>query len=74
MKGKMVRAIFRYLDQLYIRVMVHLSVHGKPTHDTNWYLSLDSHHPSAYKVTFIRTLVGRADALCSSTSQMSAEV
>ena len=49
------------------------SVYRKPTH-TDRYLSFDSHHPLSHKVAVIRTLVGRAGALCSSSTQKTTEL
>ena len=49
------------------------SVYRKPTH-TDRYLNFNSHHPLSHKVAVIRTLVGRAGALCSSGTQKTTEL
>ena len=44
---------------------VSTSVYRKATH-TNQYLAFESHHPIAHKVTVVKTLMSRAEALSSS--------
>jgi hypothetical protein len=44
------------------------SVHRKPTY-TNQYLAFNSHHPTAHKVSVVKTLMKRASTLCSSVTQ-----
>ena len=57
-----------FLDVLLMREedgTVSTSVYRKPTH-TDQYLAFDSHHPMAHKRAVVRTLMHRAEALCSS--------
>ena len=57
-----------FLDVLLMREedgTVSTSVYRKPTH-TDQYLAFESHHPMAHKRAVVRTLMHRAEALCSS--------
>ena len=58
-----------FLDVLVMREevgIVSTSVYRKPTH-TDHYLAFESHHPMGHKKAVIRTLMHRAEALCSSS-------
>ena len=57
-----------FLDVLLMREedgTVSTSVYRKPTH-TDQYLAFESHHPMVHKRAVVRTLMHRAEALCSS--------